>query len=188
MRAILFLTISFSALWTNQAAAADQPPVTILSAWIGPNPNPKSILTVVNAEPGIPMHIVETLSYDNEPMAFVKIRTNTQCRAASVLIRMFDASGKEISSGDNKKSFDFESHKSGIVTMLSFRLPEDREITMVSLCFANVRLMNGTIWRPPTDHPITFEARLKTDEKSEKKADEKAGKAAAKADGKKDVK
>jgi len=173
MRAILFLAIDFSAFWTNQATSAEQPPITILSAWIAPSPH-ASVLTVVNAEPGIPMHIVESDKF-GEHMLFVKIRANRKFNGLSFDIQSFSASGKDLTrTPDDGQSWSTARVvEKGETVTCETSLNEKKNIFSVKCRVWQVMTVDAsnttlTAWTPPADHPITFEARFKPEDKAKK--------------------
>jgi len=171
MRTLLFLTICFSGFWTTGAIAVDseshkpstamiskEPPVTILSAWIGRD-------------------------RDGDPEPIIKVRANEPILGCDFSYEWFDKAEKVMPSSPSGGGFarmtvieKDEVYSAGFSSDRKLRHEHlHQEINVAAVVLIKFRLINVLLpdrsqWRPPADHPITFEARWKPEEKAGKTA------------------
>jgi len=176
MRTFVFLTACFAILWITRASAIDsetrqplnkaiapEPPVTMLSARIDKDRN-------------------------GDPAIITKVRTNQPIFAWEFSCDAFDKDGHIVQNNPGAIGFGSSRAIEGKeICTDAFCLqrnhrqgPPQRKFDITSIVVIKFRLKTVTLadkslWTPPADHPITFEARLKAEEKPGK-TDEKAEK------------
>jgi len=160
----------------DRSRRVGEPPITIVSAEIGPCQHINSWYEIDRTT-----HTNKECYPLGKPCLIVQVRANQSFLGWGVETKSFDKLGNDITDDglgqplpNDRKGVKRGTYweggldKRGETAVYELPLPKDAAVALLKCRVTHVRCGDNTpwtLWKPPVDHPITFEAKLKDTDK-----------------------